>query len=192
MPNFHEFWVFYIGLVSLCARPFFRSYLGKKGENLATREDTAAIARQLGEVQTVFAEKLEALAQSNRALLQRDARQHDLSMAAVDKRLEIHQEAFARLFHIYFNAHKEDASAMAEQHLQWWRENCLYLSEESSLAFRDACVAARMHRDMIGKIPHDALEENWASIDGAWEKIANDVKLPKIGALAREYVKRET
>jgi hypothetical protein len=185
MPSFHEFWVVYLAVMVAIAKWFFGSYLGKKGENLATREDVKELTRLVEDVKSAFAAKFETLAQANRALLQQNEQRHDLSMAALDKRLQVHQEAFARGFDLYFKTFDEQSAEVADRHLQWWRENCLYLSEDAAEAFMRACVAMGMHRGLVGKIPQEQLEENWKSIDRVWEKIAQDVKLPKIGEMAR-------
>ena len=161
------------------------AYFGKKGENLATREDIGEITRKIENAKLETQQRFEELAQANRAVLQRQGQRHELSMAAIDKRLAVHQEAFARCFQLYFQAHEEASADLAEQSLQWWRENCLYLSANSNTTFVRACVAAGMHRGLIDKVPQEALEDNWSRIDGSWETIAAEVDLPQIGAGAR-------
>ena len=192
MPSFHEFWVFYVASLLFAVRALFGPYLGKKGENIATREDIAELTQKVAEVNSLFSAKFEALAQSNREDLQARSYRHDLSMAAIDTRLEIHQEAFRRGFELYFKTHDDDGRAVAIANLQWWREHCLYLSPNSSNAFMRACIAASMHAMLMRhNIDVDKLEDNWAKIDGVWEVIAADVKLPQLGAQARTAAERE-
>jgi hypothetical protein len=176
MLSFEVVVSFCVGVATTAIGAYMRSYLTKKGENLATREDITDLTKKVEDVKAVF----------SRAL-QRDAQEHELSMAAIDKRLEVHQEAFARSFQLYFTTHDDDGRAKAAVHLQWWREHCLYLSESSSAAFVRACTASALH-GMLLKAPNideDKLAENWAIIDGVWDVIAADVKLPQLGAQAR-------
>jgi hypothetical protein len=72
---------FFAGLV---VREFLPSYLRRKGENLATKEDIAAITELQKAVEHRFNELLE------------DSKQrHALRLAALDRRLAAHQEAFS-------------------------------------------------------------------------------------------------
>ena len=66
---------------------FFKSYSKKKGENLATKEDIAEITKKIEEVKNQFFILQEENKQKNR-----------LQLAALDKRLEKHQEAYSLIW----------------------------------------------------------------------------------------------
>jgi len=70
-----------------------KAYATKKGENLATKEDIADITRKVESVRAEYAEKLQTLIHEKAASREATQRHHQLSMAALDKRLEVHQTA---------------------------------------------------------------------------------------------------
>lgn len=59
-----------------------RAYAGKKGENLATKEDVGAIQREIESVRAEYAERLQKIVHENAVLRDVDQRRHQLSMAA--------------------------------------------------------------------------------------------------------------
>lgn len=54
---------------------------------------------------------------------------------ALEKRLEVHQEAFRRCRKILQRANKENYGKAFENYQNWWNKNCLYLGEKSRQAF---------------------------------------------------------
>lgn len=70
-------------VIGLLVRRYCSSYLDKKGENLATKEDIAAITREVERVRLVYSAELEQI-----------KARHQLRPAALDRRLAVHQEAF--------------------------------------------------------------------------------------------------
>jgi hypothetical protein len=162
----------------------FQSYLGKKGDNRATREDIGAITREIESARRAFTHELEGVKHALETARESARMHHDLSKIAAEKRLEIHQEAFARAVDIYHRAH--DPEADFHEQVVWWRKNCLYLSSASSAAFGRSCAAAFSHATMVRSpnVSEDVLEKNWAPIRDAPEIIAQAVKLPGIGEAA--------
>jgi len=71
------------------------------------------------------------------------------NLAALDKKLEKHQEAFDRVWDFPSMAHKSyDSKENTDQHkdnLKWWRENCLYLEPKSRSAFINALSSANIY-----------------------------------------------
>ena len=67
---------------------YLPSYLSKKGENLATKEDIAEITREVERVKSEHTERLEGIAEHLRY-------RNQLRLAALDRRLQAHQEAYA-------------------------------------------------------------------------------------------------
>ena len=73
---------------------YLPSYLNEKAKNLATKEDVGAITREVERVRHEYAERLESLAHQNRVILEQGNRRHQLRMAALDRRLDVHQQAY--------------------------------------------------------------------------------------------------
>jgi hypothetical protein len=71
------------------------------------------------------------------------ARQHQLRLAALDRRLQAHQEAYALWRHLLFDAWDPTAAPMTARQCQdWWDNNCLYLDPASRSAFQQAFLTA--------------------------------------------------
>src|SRR5713101_4752821 len=70
------------------------SYLAEKGKNLATKEDIGAITRAVEGVKDEFARQQQEITHQNRLALQAQEQHHRLSVAALDDRLRVHQEAY--------------------------------------------------------------------------------------------------
>jgi hypothetical protein len=101
---------------------FLKSYSKKKGENLATKEDVADITKKVEEVKNQFFILQEENKQKNR-----------LQLAALDKRLEKHQEAYSLVWElIRANNGKteEERDKIVNKCLNWWINNNLYLSKD--------------------------------------------------------------
>jgi hypothetical protein len=167
-----------------------QSYAQEKGKNLATKEDIAAITREVEGVKAEYAQKLLALEHSNELILERTQQRHQLSLAALEQRLQAHQEAFARCYELREISGNQVTEAEAVKTLndssQWWRRNCLYLSPEASKAFISACNAAG---GLLGtrREPNDREGKLWDALAQASEEIARSVKLPGISiSLAEE------
>jgi hypothetical protein len=162
-----------------------KSYAEEKGKNLATREDVAAITDKVEAVKAEYAKQLLALEHGQKLLIEQANQRHQLSMAAIERRLQTHQDAFAKSAELVRLAHDKapDTTTRLNEMLQWYRENCLYLSPDAGRAFVRACHAAHMHKDLLGGGPggRDLIQENWSAITAAPEIIAAAVQLPGIG-----------
>jgi hypothetical protein len=104
-----------------------KAYASEKGKNLATREDVAEITRQVEAVKADYAKQLLALEHAQKVVLEQANQRHQLSLAAIDRRLQAHQEAFAKSNELAHLAHDRspDATDKVNSLLQWYRENCL-------------------------------------------------------------------
>ena len=75
----------------------------------------------------------------------RDERTHQLRLAALDRRLQAHQEAFALWRGLLADMHDParigDAVRKCED---WWNNNCLYLSPDARQAFVQAYLTAHL------------------------------------------------
>ena len=115
----------------------------KKGENLATKEDIAVITREVERVRLEYAGGLENIAQQNRLFLEQSRQRHQLSLAVIDKRLEVNQAAYALFVKLWISIKvegKEKVSDMKEECFEWWAKNCLYLSQRVRHEFAEVCL----------------------------------------------------
>lgn len=157
---------------------YFRSYLNKKAENLATKEDLAEITRKVESVRAEYAEKLQTVIHEN--TLVRDAldRRHQLGMAALDKRLQAHQTAYYLWREILIKfQRKDDNSAFFEKCDIWWAKHCLYLSPEAEKAFRAALRLGHAFKAFQGTVTELKAFE---SITSAGDVIRKAAQLPPL------------
>jgi hypothetical protein len=178
-----------IGTVVAGAAAFFvirnltlslKAYSEEKGKNLATKEDVAEITRKVESVRAEYAERLQALIHENTLNREATQRRHQLSMAALDKRLEAHQEAYYLWRQMMVHATEENNSAFFESCQSWWEKHCLYLSEDAENAFMAALHMARIYKQASGALEMKA----WARITAAGTVIRKAAQLP---ALASEF-----
>ena len=154
-----------------------KAYSDEKGKNLATREDISAITRAVESIRAEYAERTQALAHENAVLRDAEQRRHQLSLAALDKRLEAHQKAFSIWRQILHYAHEKDSFQFFKDSEHWWENNCLYLSADAASAFRKSMNAGYVHKGLQGA----ALEENWRTVELAGDVITKAVQLPGLG-----------
>lgn len=161
-------------IVYFMLKSFIPSYLSKKGENLATREDVAKITEEIERVKSQYAVVVEEL----RA-------RHQLRLAAVDRRLETHQRAYKLWRELISNVHTERISDVVLECQEFWNENCLYLSVEARGAFHVAMQSALGHQNILSmRGPQkDAtlVMQNWDRIVAAGDAIVRGVQLPSLG-----------
>ena len=166
----------------LLERSLGKAYSKKKGENLATREDIGAITRQIEAVRAEYAEKLQTLIHDQTALREAMQRRHQLSMAALDKRLQAHQTAYYLWREIWVKALRvdkdDDESEFFKECDIWWAKHCLYLSPEAEKAFRAALsVACVFKNGLRGTVTEQKARE---SIESAGDVIRNAAQLPPL------------
>ncbi|WP_198086270.1 hypothetical protein [Variovorax sp. E3] len=94
-------------------------YMGRKAQNLADKEDIAALTQQVEQVKRQHSELLEAVKFRNQ-----------LRMAAVDRRLQAHQDAFTMLRELAKDAHGPEIGKRVTACQEWWEKNCLYLEPQ--------------------------------------------------------------
>ncbi|MFZ0052673.1 MAG: hypothetical protein WAK96_12940, partial [Desulfobaccales bacterium] len=63
---------------------FFSSYASEKGRNLATKEDISEITKKIEEIKHQY-----------NLMIEQIKGRHQLRLAALEKRLEIHQQAYS-------------------------------------------------------------------------------------------------
>jgi predicted acyl esterase len=161
-----------LALIGSALGTYLTGYLTEKGKGLATKEDIGRVTTIVEEIKAQHAAELENLKSENQ-----------LKMAALDKRLQAHQEAFALWRRIYQAVHTDEIGAVVSQCQAWWDSNCLYLSQDARQAFSDAYWYAGLHKGYMNVPVRDAqaselVIQNWAKIEAAGQIILNAVALP--------------
>jgi hypothetical protein len=106
-----------------------------------------------------------------------------MRLAALDKRLEVHQEAYTLCLNMKANLAKDGLVDMVQEGQEWWKKNCLYLSADARAAFQLACRRAMEHKEAYDT--HDVqylddLKAARADFLRAVETIASGVGLPPL------------
>lgn len=123
-------------VAALLLKQYLPSYFSEKGKNLATKEDIAAITRQVAAVHHEYNTLVEDLRTRNQ-----------LRMAALDRRLQAHQEAFTQWRKLVAGPKESDAAVLECQ--AWWEQNCVYLEPTVRHAFVVAYSNAHMRNEFV-------------------------------------------
>lgn len=109
----------------------------------------------------------------------RATRRDNLRLAAVDKRLAVHQEAFSLWSKLMSNLHQPDhLNEIVVECERWWKSNCLYLDPKSRRLFREGTIDAGMYHDLKGvRDPR----ETFGRLIYVFEALTAGVGLPTIG-----------
>jgi hypothetical protein len=163
--------LFLTGIIVFIAS-FFGSYFRRKGQNLATKEDISEITEKIEGIRSDYAKQVENYSHHNR-----------LKMAALDKRLEAHQQAYTLWLQLRRSVHTKDKNTdMVIKCQKWWEENCLYLDMESRKAFISSIHAVALHPDLTGgQATKVEVEENWRYIHDCGEILIRGAGLPSFG-----------
>ncbi|MEW8481934.1 MAG: hypothetical protein AB2669_13630 [Candidatus Thiodiazotropha endolucinida] len=109
------------------------------------------------------------VAASTSLLIARENRRGQLAISALDKRLEVHQEAYRIWLGIRRSIQQPEVfNGMLEEAKQFWEANCLYLDPKSREAFIDCIFRASTHQDILrdsssaDKERMDSAKESWA------------------------------
>ncbi len=157
----------------LFLRNFLPGYLGEKGKNLATKEDIATITNEIEHVRTQYA-----------VLLEERRATHQLRLAAIDKRMQAHQEAFSLWREILRTVHSSDCNATTLKCQDWWEKNCLYLEHAVREAFALSMSCAHDHSEFLNsRTDAEDVKANWAKIIAAGPVILKTVQLPGLTAI---------
>jgi hypothetical protein len=167
-------WWIYLGVIVLSAvGGFCGSYLRKKAQNIATKEDISDITDKIEEIKAQYNKQLELY----KASLQLNSQ---LKTAALDLRLQKHQEAYTLWRNLLFNLRKEEDLYKAIEDCQkFWENNCLYLTEEVRKAFHSAYVLAVDFKN-LPREDTDSIKEWHKEITEAGKKILEAFNLPDL------------
>ena len=174
-----------IAVIAVLMRWYLPSYLAEKGKNLATKEDVKAITGEVESVRHEYSARLESLAHQNRLILEQSSRRQQLRMAALDRRLDVHQQAYTLWVKLVGSVYREDQLGDVVIECQdWWQRHCLYLDGSARQAFRDAYMAASYHHGLVkAREDANALRESWATIMRTGELLVTAVELPSIAGV---------
>lgn len=161
------------GVLWLLAGKFLPAYVIAKAQNVATKEDIAEITDQVEKVRAQYTASLE----TQKSI-------HSLRMAALDRRLQAHQEAFTLWRGIIGSVHTPEVGRAVLECQAWWEKNCVYLEPEIRTAFVDAYQAASTHAALLQDRGHPELvKENWLRITSFPNMLFAAVKLPELSTV---------
>ncbi|MCE5270582.1 hypothetical protein LLH00_04790 [bacterium] len=82
-------------------------------------------------------------------LLANRSYRQQLAMAALDRRLAVHQQAYIKWMEIIESYRdKEKVYKVVKNANAWWRQNCLYLDAQSRIAFKKCIGAAELYPEL--------------------------------------------
>lgn len=102
-----DFFSLFVFALLAALASYLAAYLRTKGKNLATKEDIKGITDEIENVKTQYAKQIEMLSHENRVILSQLQQRHELKMAALDKRLIAHQEAYTLWWRLMGNIEGE-------------------------------------------------------------------------------------
>jgi hypothetical protein len=157
-------------IVFLLCRHYLPTYLSEKGRNLATRED-------IGEI----TDKVESVRSQYTALAEELKARHQLRLAALDRRLQAHQEAFTHWRRLLGSAYAENIRQVTMECQDWWEKNCVYLEPGVRQAFVEAYTAAHSRHELV-KMRSDTqtLQQSWARITQFPNLVFQAMQLPSL------------
>ena len=160
-------------------RFYLPAYLGEKGKNLATREDIAKITREVEQVRLQYSTLVEEL-----------KARHQLRLAAIDRRLQAHQDAFVHWYELFQVMHTSEVFKVASKCDVWWNENCLYLEPSVREGFLSCCFAARNHESLLkARSDPKEIKDNWAQIAAFPNLLFAAIKLPGLSELESQSLR---
>jgi len=181
-----------IGVFVLLIRSFLPSYMGEKGKNLATKEDIGAITAAVESVKEDYSKRLKELEHQNALVLEQLRMNQQLRLAAVEKRLAAHQEAFTLWRRLMATAYDDALGSVVLECQDWWNKNCLYLSADARDAFNRSYSLAQNHRTLAqSNRDLDAVKRYSEIIFAAGEAIVAGVELPSLGSRESEQARAE-
>lgn len=160
-------------VIYLIIKNFIPSYLQEKAKNLATKEDIEDITNKVESIRFLYASNLEEL-----------KGQHQLKLAAIDKRLQAHQEAFALWREILGAVYSDEIGKVVIKCQDWWEKNCLYLEPNVREAFVKAYSASHIHRELSrDRSDAENVNRSWDTIVDFPKVLFEAIQLPPLTKL---------
>lgn len=122
-------WYVFMPVVAAGAA-YIGSYCAERGKNRATKDDIGKITEAVEAARLEFSKQLEDL-----------KAHHQLRLVASERRLQAHQEAFAKWSHlaeILGGGRYEEVTKNLADLKEWSRLNCLFLGQKGRKAVNDA------------------------------------------------------
>lgn len=158
------------GIVFLLIKHYLPSYLNEKGKNLATKEDIEDITDKIQSVKSQYSVLLEELKTKNQ-----------LRLAALDRRLQAHQEAFALWREVYGATHTNEVGPVVIKCQAWWEKNCLYLEPKVREAFVASYSAAHTHTGLLqSRADAKIITDSWNEITSFPNILFEAIQLPAL------------
>ncbi len=111
----------------------------------------------------------------------REDRRNQLRLAALDRRLQAHQEAFSLWRQILKDLHNNEKIGNTVMECQeWWDNNCLYLTPDARQAFVQAYIAASHYAATMSTRDVELLKHEFETIKHAGDLIVQGVELPTV------------
>jgi hypothetical protein len=173
-------------LISLFTWRYLPSYAAEKGKNAATKEDIEVITEKVEGVKAAFEADRQAREHQSRQFLQTQDFAHRMRLAALDRRLQAHQEAYTQLARLVPGDAAQERIDESELMYQvqrciwWWEENCLYLSESARMAFTRGYLAATELPATIRAGRREELHATFNTIADCLGTISESVALPPV------------
>jgi hypothetical protein len=109
-------------------------------------------------------------------------RRQQLRLAALDKRLAVHQEAFLLWRQLIAKMHdRNEVFEVVLRCQDWWEHNCLYLTPEARSAFARTYNLAAMYGELLKGPDKTIAMEHQNEIMKTGEIIVRGVELPSLG-----------
>lgn len=181
-------WLVAGGVLYHLLLPFLGEYGKRKAQNLADKHDVKQLTALIEGVKHDYQMVLEQLKGRNQ-----------LRLAAVDRRLQAHQDAFRLWRKLARKLYSEELTGVLLECQEWWEANCLFLSAEARSAFHAAMWAAHGHEDFVSWAREarsdDAMRqvrENRDVLTRAGEVIVQGADLPSLGERESQDVTTKT
>ncbi len=162
-------------VVFLLIKHFLPGYLSEKGKNLASKQDIEEITTKIEEVKLQYQRLIEDFKAT-----------HQLRLAAIDRRLEVHQEAYGFWREINGSMGTDNLDKIIAKCDAWWSKNSLYLEPEPREAFLNAWVTAKDFEFYKSCSDSELLSECYKTIQAAGNAITKAVELPELNELTNE------
>jgi hypothetical protein len=182
----------------IVAGGYYIAYFQEKGKNREAAEDIDKLTRVVESIKTENAAHLADIVHQNAVLIEQLKSQNQLRLAAVDRRLQAHQEAFALWRKLNQHLSADNLFEIIAECDRWWTHNCLYLEDDARDAFSDAYWNAHMCHQLERT---EALQPNvrtralqfrldrMTKITEAGNRIAKAVALPGLSTVELEKAK---
>jgi hypothetical protein len=174
---------------------YWTTYWQERGRARATARSVKQLTRAVEDIKQENAQKLAEIQHQNAVLIEQLKSRHQLRLAAIDKRLQVHQEAFELWRLLIAKIHSDDIRSAVQECVEWWEKNCLYLEESARNAFSRAMWSANDHK-MLLDLPFrdsatvESVQKNWANIMDAGNIILNAVSLPGLTDAEKEELEQ--